>query len=82
MLVRRVSVYRPQKSHMSEIQPRLAHSAGLPLSPSLQVTRSVFFKCYVLLLRMDGAEERDTWPHEMVLTKDIVDLKRYLLLLC
>ena len=30
---------------------------------------------------MDGAEERDTWPFEMVLTKDIVDLKRYLLLL-
>ena len=81
MLVRRVSVYRPQKSHMSEIQPR---PLTLPPSPppSLQVTRSVFFKCYVLLLRMDGAEERDTWPFEMVLTKDIVDLKRYLLLMC
>ena len=71
-----------KKSHEWNSTPPRSLCRSLPLSPSLQVTRSVFFKCYVLLLlRMDGAEERDTWPFEMVLTKDIVDLKRYLLLL-
>ena len=71
-----------KKSHeWNSTPPRSLCRSVLSLPPSLQVTRSVFFKCYVLLLRMDGAEERDTWPFEMVLTKDIVDLKRYLLLL-